>query len=161
MGNNWPRPLAPIHRRQGIRTSPFSRVEAYALAWQPSRRAKVVAGVRSDHASSVLRSTALVLLVALAGACASAQRARDDASAVPVSVLNRTRDVVCYLYVSPMNSDSWSEDLLGSATVPDGTTRVVRVPTGNWDLRVENCDHENAAVLRGARIARGATIVLQ
>ncbi|MDB4929705.1 MAG: hypothetical protein JWM10_2189 [Myxococcaceae bacterium] len=113
----------------------------------------MLAGVRPP-------AIALLLLSALT-ACASAPRAFSDGMTVPVSVVNRTRDTICFLYLSPINDDSWSDDVLGSATVSDGATRTIRVPPGNWDIRIENCQHEGSSILRGARIARGSALVLQ
>lgn len=80
---------------------------------------------------------------------------------VPVAVVNRTRESICYLYLSPISDDSWTEDLLGSSTVADGATRTVALPPGIWDIRIENCQHEGSSILRGARISRGASLVLQ
>lgn len=103
----------------------------------------------------------LLLMLCAPLACASAPRAFSDGTTVPVSVVNRTRDSICFLYLSPINDDSWSGDVLGSGTVAEGTTRTIRVPPGNWDIRIENCQHEGASILRGARIARGSALVLQ
>ena len=100
------------------------------------------------------------LLAALFG-CASSQRAFSDGTTIPVSMVNRTHDTVCFVYLSPVNGDSWSDDVLGSSTVPDGATRTIHVPPGNWDIRIENCQHEGSSILRGARIARGSSLVLQ
>jgi hypothetical protein len=104
---------------------------------------------------------AFVVLACSSLSCASAPRTFADSMTVPVSVVNRTRDAICFLYLSPINDDSWSDDVLGSATVPDGASRTVRVPPGNWDIRIENCQHEGSSILRGARIARGSALVLQ
>ena len=94
-------------------------------------------------------------------ACASSPRLFADGMTVPVSVVNRTRDSICFLYLSPINDDSWSDDVLGSGTVAEGATRTIRIPPGNWDIRIENCQHEGGSILRGARIARGSALVLQ
>lgn len=102
----------------------------------------------------------LLLLCALL-ACASAPRTFADSMTVPVRVDNRTGDTICFLYLSPINDDSWSDDVLGSSTVSAGATRTVRVPPGRWDIRIENCQHEGSSILRGARIARGSTLLLQ
>lgn len=108
-----------------------------------------------------VRALTLLFALCLPLACASAPRAFADGMTVPVSVVNRTRDTICFLYLSPINDDSWSDDVLGSATVPEGATRGIRVPPGNWDIRIENCQHEGSSILRGARIARGSALVLQ
>ncbi|MDO9017109.1 MAG: hypothetical protein Q8S73_22810 [Deltaproteobacteria bacterium] len=109
---------------------------------------------------SVRHLAASLLLCGLL-ACASAPRTFADSMTVPVRVVNRTGDTICFLYLSPINDDSWSDDVLGSSTVSEGATRTVRVPPGSWDIRIENCQHEGSSILRGARIARGSTLVLQ
>ncbi len=120
-------------------------------SWPRARASSMLRGVRPSW---------LVWLFVVMG-CASAPRVRSDGMTVPISVVNRTHDSICYLYLSPINDDSWSDDLLGSSTVADGATRVVPMPPGNWDIRIENCQHEGSSILRGARLTRGASLVLQ
>ncbi len=108
-----------------------------------------------------VRLSRLVGLLFVVVGCASTPRVRSDGMTVPITVVNRTRDSICYLYLSPINDDSWTDDLLGSSTVADGATRVVPMPPGNWDIRIENCQHEGSSILRGARLTRGASLVLQ
>lgn len=108
-----------------------------------------------------VRVLSVILLLCSSLACASTPRVFGDGMTVPVSVVNRTRDAICFLYLSPINDDSWSDDVLGSATVSEGATRTIRVPPGSWDIRIENCQHEGSSILRGARIARGSALVLQ
>jgi len=104
---------------------------------------------------------ASLLLFSSLAACASSPAVFADEMTVPVSLVNRTGETICFLYLSPINDDSWTGDVLGSATVPEGATRTIRVPPGNWDVRIENCQHEGGSILRGARIARGSALVLQ
>lgn len=108
-----------------------------------------------------VRLLTVLLLLCSSAACASSPRVFSDGMTVPVSVVNRTHETICFLYLSPINDDSWTGDVLGNATVPDGATRTIRVPPGNWDVRIENCQHEGGSILRGARIARGSALVLQ
>lgn len=84
-----------------------------------------------------------------------------DGSAVALGLTNRTNDTLCYLFLSNPGEDRWSDDLLGSATIASGSTATVRVPRGFWDLRAENCAHELMGVLRGARITRATTLIMQ
>lgn len=107
-----------------------------------------------------LLAPSLLLLSSLLG-CASSPAVFADGMTVPISLVNRTGETICFLYLSPINDDSWTGDVLGSATVPEGATRTIRVPPGNWDVRIENCQHEGGSILRGARIARGSALVLQ
>lgn len=105
-----------------------------------------------------LLSTAL----AFGGACASTPRLRRDGpDGVNIAITNRTAETVCFLFLSPPAEDAWSDDMLGSATLSPRSRLSVRLPPGIWDLRTENCQHEDTGLLRAARIARGTVLVLQ
>jgi len=98
----------------------------------------------------------------LGAACASPQRMRRDGpDGVNIAITNRTAETVCFLYLSPPADDTWSDDMLGSGTLAPRTRLTVRLPPGVWDLRTENCQHEDTGLLRAARIARGTVLVLQ
>jgi hypothetical protein len=101
------------------------------------------------------------ILVCVLGACSSSPTIVDDGTAVALSLANRAQDTVCYLFLSAPGQDTWSDDLLGSATIAPGSTRTVRVPRGVWDLRTENCNHEMMGVVRGARINRATSLFMQ
>ena len=54
---------------------------------------------------------------------------------------NQTDGVICYVYISPVESDEWGEDWLGEAeTIGSGGSREFSVPAGTYDLRAEDCD---------------------
>lgn len=67
---------------------------------------------------------ASLLLFSSLAACASSPAVFADGMTVPVSLVNRTGETICFLYLSPINDDSWTGDVLGSATVPEGATRT-------------------------------------
>lgn len=94
-------------------------------------------------------------------ACSSPQPVPFDGTGVTLNLTNRTSDSVCFLFLSTPGEDHWTDDILGSATIASGATHGVRVPRGIWDLRAENCAHELMGVLRGARITRATTLMLQ
>ncbi len=105
----------------------------------------------------------LILALVLSSACASTPR-RDTGGtggSVAMTLVNRTSDSVCYLYLSPPGEDSWGNDWLGSGTLGAGEQQTLSLPHGQWDLRTENCQHEPTGLLRGARITRATTLVLQ
>jgi len=109
-----------------------------------------------------LLALGLGLAMCLSAACASTPRPRRDGpDGVNIAVTNRTAETVCFLYLSPPAEDAWSDDMLGSATLSPRSRLTVRLPPGIWDLRTENCQHEDTGLLRGARIARGTVLVLQ
>jgi len=60
----------------------------------------------------------------------------------PVLVVNNSDTEICYLYISPADSDSWIADWLGKdTTIPAGGSRTFQVPLGTYDLLAEDCDH--------------------
>lgn len=95
----------------------------------------------------------------MSGCASTAQRFRDE-DTVPLTVVNRTTESLCFLYVSPRGRDVWSDDAL-SGTVEPQRRGALRLPPGVWDLRTENCQHEATGILRDARITRGTTLLLQ
>lgn len=109
-----------------------------------------------------LLHTGMGLALCLSVACAATPRpVRDSHDGVNVAVTNRTADTVCFLYLSPPAEDNWGDDMLGSATLAPRARLTVRLPPGIWDMRTENCQHEDTGLLRRARIARGTVLVLQ
>lgn len=106
------------------------------------------------------RIIALLSLLSLAPACASARPAPDQ-NVAALTLLNRTSEDVCFLYLSAVDADSWGEDVLDSGSIPPGRTRRVQLPIGLWDVRTENCQHEVTGVVRRARISHGTNLLLQ
>lgn len=55
---------------------------------------------------------------------------------------NQTDVEICYVYISPSDSDSWGEDWLGDETIPPGEERQIRLTPGEYDLKATDCDGE-------------------
>ncbi|MCX8067586.1 MAG: hypothetical protein RMK65_08270 [Anaerolineae bacterium] len=86
----------------------------------------------------------------------------DPLERAPLLVVNNSAYEICYLYISPADSDSWGPDWMGeNITIPAGDTRTFQVPLGTYDLRADNCDHNPLAVQSGIAIeAAGITWTL-
>ena len=59
-------------------------------------------------------------------------------------LVNASSSEICFVYVSPSNSDDWGDDILGrnECMPPDSSIEIV-FDAGNqamWDLRVEDND---------------------
>ncbi|MBN1250059.1 MAG: protein kinase [Anaerolineae bacterium] len=64
-----------------------------------------------------------------------------ESESFTVNVANWSPYEVCYVYISPSDSDSWGEDWLGSdETIPTGEPRAFDVAAGSYDLMVRACD---------------------
>jgi hypothetical protein len=81
----------------------------------------------------------------------------------PVQVVNNSSQEICYLYISPAESESWGPDWMGKeTTIPAGSTRTFQVPMGNYDLRADDCDHNPLDIQSGIAVnADGITWTLE
>jgi hypothetical protein len=121
--------------------------------------------LRTRWAATAATATTVWVLAACAGtptprddATGGSHRSRDGGT---LTLVNRTNEAVCYLYLSPPADENWGIDRLGSATIGPGERQTVQLPPGIWDLRTENCLHETTGVLHNARITHATTLVLQ
>ena len=61
-----------------------------------------------------------------------------------VTVENLSSQAVYYLYASPISATTWEEDLLGSSTIPAGTSKVANIDNGTtecyYDLKAVMAD---------------------
>ncbi len=87
----------------------------------------------------------------------------DPVQRAPVLVVNNSSQEVCYLYISPADSETWGPDWMGKdTTIPAGGTRTFQVPLGTYDLRADGCDHNPLNVQSGITIeATGITWKLE
>lgn len=86
----------------------------------------------------------------------------DPLQRAPVLVVNNSSREICYLYISPADSESWGPDWMGKdVTIPAGGTRTFQVPLGTYDLRADDCDHNPLDTQSGVAIeAAGITWTL-
>ena len=81
---------------------------------------------------------------AVASSIPSAAWAADDGRNRKVTVENVANQAIYYLYASPATSTTWEEDLLGSGTIPAGSSKVANIDNGSnecvYDLKVVMAD---------------------
>ena len=62
-------------------------------------------------------------------------------SDIDFTVVNRSPEEICYVLISPSDSDNWGDDQLGEDdTIAPGDRQTVAMPRGTYDVRIENCD---------------------
>jgi hypothetical protein len=90
------------------------------------------------------RAFAVLAAVAVACSIPSAARAANDGKNRRVTVENLSSQSIYYLYASPQTSGDWEEDLLGSGTIPSGSSKVANIDNGTneciYDLKVKMAD---------------------
>ncbi|MBX7249525.1 MAG: hypothetical protein K1X35_10850 [Caulobacteraceae bacterium] len=82
----------------------------------------------------------------ISAAAAFSAQAANDGKNRRVVVENLSTIAVNELYASPVTSDSWEEDLLGSETIPSGTSRGAVIDNGTnecqYDLKIVMADRK-------------------
>lgn len=68
--------------------------------------------------------------------------AAEAAGRATLVIVNQSSAEVCYVYISPTDSDTWGEDWLGDDTIPPGRQRQFKLPAGEYDVKAEDCDGE-------------------
>jgi hypothetical protein len=90
------------------------------------------------------KTIAMLTAVAVASAMPGTAWAANDGKNRRVTVENLSSQSIYYLYASPQSSDDWEEDLLGSATIPAGSSKVADIDNGTneciYDLKVKMAD---------------------
>ena len=90
------------------------------------------------------RAFAVLAAVAVASSIPSAAWAANDGKNRRVTVENLSSQSIYYLYASPQSSGDWEEDLLGSGTIPAGSSKVANIDNGTneciYDLKVVMAD---------------------
>ncbi|MBI5517465.1 MAG: hypothetical protein HY909_27085 [Deltaproteobacteria bacterium] len=80
---------------------------------------------------------------------------------VSLSVTNATAETVCYLYISPVSDPNWGPDQLGSRVLSPGETDSYALYAGQWDIRADDCNHNQLAVLRNQPIGANAQLIIR
>jgi hypothetical protein len=66
-----------------------------------------------------------------------------------LQVVNESNSTVCYVYISPSDSNSWGDDWLGTETISSGEEYVFEVEPGTYDLKADDCDNVELATEEG------------
>lgn len=76
---------------------------------------------------------------------------------VPVDVENYMNSSICYLNVSPRDSDDWGWDLLGTSDIiePGYAYTVYVVPDQKYDIQILDCDENELDTVEGVKIGTG------
>jgi hypothetical protein len=76
-----------------------------------------------------------------------------------VTLVNNSGETVCFVYISPVTDDMWGDDWLGAVeTISSGSSRSFDVPGGqNYDMRADDCDHNELSVVWDVNISGGYT----
>ncbi len=86
----------------------------------------------------------MLAATAVAVSIPTASWAANDGKNRRVTVDNVASQSIYYLYASPATSTTWEEDLLGSGTIPAGSTKVANIDNGTnecyYDLKVVMAD---------------------
>ncbi|MBI2897413.1 MAG: hypothetical protein HYY06_27895 [Deltaproteobacteria bacterium] len=76
-----------------------------------------------------------------------------------IIIANRSSTSICFVNISSSSDNDWGGDRLGSSEVIGaGASRSWTVDPGSWDVRLQDCQHNNLAERRGIAV-RGPTQV--
>jgi hypothetical protein len=90
----------------------------------------------------------------------------DDATwtvtaATTLDVLNNSGETIAYLYVSPSNSDTWGNDVLGDEVLAAGDSfRVTNLESGTYDLRAEDGDEDRIETLYNLELEGDSAVTI-
>ncbi|MBK8170271.1 MAG: hypothetical protein IPK60_07975 [Sandaracinaceae bacterium] len=77
-----------------------------------------------------------------------------------IVVANQSSNTICYIHISPSSDSNWGPDRLGATeTVGPGASRGWSVDPGNWDIQLQDCQHNELLEQRDVTVA-GAGIQL-
>jgi hypothetical protein len=76
---------------------------------------------------------------------------------VSLTVINETSDSICYVYISPVTSQYWGDDWLGSDVISGSSAYTFAVTPGAYDLRAEFCGTSDAVEERQADLTSDST----
>ncbi len=73
---------------------------------------------------------------------------------------NLSRETVCYVFTPPVGRDTWGNDVLGpTEVVLPGAGRDWNLPTGRYDLRLQDCNRRDLMVRRDITITSEGVVV--
>jgi hypothetical protein len=103
----------------------------------------------TTHSTSLTRRVALPALVLLCMmSCGIGETRARAAGPLDFTLKNRLGVTISHVYLSPHQSDSWEEDVLGKSVLADGrdtkiTFNAREVARGDiWDLKIKTSDNQ-------------------
>lgn len=102
-------------------------------------------------------------LLSLSLACGLGNGGEAEAPAsdeIQIKIANESPYDICYVQISPVNSEEWGDDYLGEdETIEPGRSAAFNVAQGDYDVMLRDCDgipvHSAAGVSRGTTITVG------
>jgi hypothetical protein len=76
---------------------------------------------------------------------------------VSLTLINQTADSICYVYISPVTSQYWGDDWLGSDIISGSSQYTFAVPAGAYDLRAEFCGTSDSVEERQVDLTADST----
>ena len=99
----------------------------------------------------------LLLLTSLACVGGRGGQSGGGSSDVAFTIVNRSPEDICYVLMSPSDSDSWGDDQLGeNDLINPGDRQTFTMPRGTYDIRAENCDE--AAMATAWEVSSNTTV---
>lgn len=84
---------------------------------------------------------ALLFVTSIACGGGSGGKSGGGSNDITFTVVNKSPEEICYVLISPSESDSWGDDQLGeNDTIQSGDRMTFSMPKDTYDVRVENCD---------------------
>jgi len=105
-----------------------------------------------------MRFVSLVALAVATPAFAGGGYVTHVEEKVDVTVANNLDNSICYLYISPVTDSEWGPDQLGTKTLTPGDSDSYSMDKGDWDVKAEDCDHNELWSQRGLSIYNGGTL---
>ena len=74
---------------------------------------------------------------------------------------NQSSVDVCYVFISPSDSDDWGDDWMGgNENVPSGERRLFYVSPGTYDLLAQDCDRQDLVKVSDVDLMNGRPWIL-
>lgn len=113
-----------------------------------------------------MKRSALLMLVGLAlvfslacSALGGGGSGGSSTSGVDIEIENKSPDDVCYVLISPSDSDAWGDDQLGDEDrIAAGDSQTFNMDDGTYDVRVETCGE--AAMLTAWEVDSDTTLTV-
>jgi hypothetical protein len=97
---------------------------------------------------------ALVFLVVAVLACDGGGDGGGGEETSALTIFNDSSETICFVYISPSDSDEWGEDVLGDGNlIEPGDTYTFDVIVGTYDLMAENCDGDLLDIQEGVDLS--------